>query len=110
MKKMLAKNAEIKSHNMDETARFQQISEKKVCFYKRSCISKILRTRDAKKAFCGRSKIALTEITSRTTDCFIAALERCGAMAQLGAQVTSKTTPNLFKKLVKMSRLNYKKL
>ena len=87
MKKMLAKNAEIKSHNMDETARFQQISEKKVCFYKRSCISKILRTRDAKKAFCGRSKIALTEITSRTTDCFIAALERCGAIAQLGERL-----------------------
>jgi hypothetical protein len=36
MKKMLAKNAEIRSHNMDETARSQQISEKKVCFPRRA--------------------------------------------------------------------------
>ena len=60
---------------------------KKFVFTKGPCISKILRTRDAKKAFCGRSKIALTEITSRTTDCFIAALERCGAIAQLGERL-----------------------
>ena len=34
-----------------------------------------------------RSKIVLTEITSRTTDRFTVALERCGGIAQLGERL-----------------------
>ena len=51
MKKMLAKNAEIKSHNMDETARFQQISEKKFVFTKGLAFQKFCALGMQKKLF-----------------------------------------------------------